>query len=133
LTLPDQRFLYVAIVLLALTVLVGLVTLFPYQVYNLKCQQFDMPGYEEAFGFTLGHVKAPGGAWTPAIAAVTPGGVFDRAGVRPGDVPHMHHGLGDFCGTLSAALAGGDMDLRVYNIHDAAAPGSSRDLRLRIR
>jgi hypothetical protein len=133
LTLGAPHFIYMGAVLAVLLMVVGIVLLFPYGIYNFKCQQFDMPAYEEAFGFTFGEVTTTAEHPTHAITAVKPGGAFDRSGLRPGDVPRMHHGIGDFCGDLESARAGRAVHIRVYNVHDAfLGKDQVREVRLRM-
>jgi hypothetical protein len=132
--LPPSRFLIIATTLLMFAVLFALAVLTPYGIYNLKCERFDMPAYEKTFGFTLGGIDTPGGTdKVLGIAAVVPNGIFARSGLRPGDVPRMHHGVSELCGDLSAALSGRAVELRVYNPDDArAGKESARDVRLRV-
>ena len=58
-TLVNTRFLYVALILLALASVGAITILFPYGIYNLKCERFEMPGFESALGFKLGEMEAP--------------------------------------------------------------------------
>jgi hypothetical protein len=61
-------------------------------------RQFELPALQASLGFTADRITLPptSGTRAPvfAITAVTPGGAFWRAGVRPGDVPTGYkHGL----------------------------------------
>jgi hypothetical protein len=125
LTLTDSRVAYVAGVLAILGTICAIVIFFPYGVYNLKCQRFDLPELEKAFGFRLGEVEGnrpDGGTYTAlGITALEPNGRLAVAGFRPGDVPRTHHGLAEFCGDLGAAREGRTVQIRVYNVYDARA------------
>jgi len=61
------------------------------------------PELERDLGFHAAVAPHPAfsGRETFYVVTVVPGGAFDRAGIRPGDVPmHVHHGSGDFYGRL---------------------------------
>lgn len=133
-TLPRTKFLYLAVIFVALAAVVAVIVLTPNEI----CLRFEMPRYERAFGFKLGEMEAPGaGASSDRVLAVTtvePNGVFARSGVRPGDVPRGHHGIAEFCGDLDAALGGRAVDLRLNNLVDArAGKDSVREIRLQTR
>src|SRR5438093_2263745 len=103
--LSPSHFLLIALTLVGLATVCGLVVLTPYTIYNLKCEHFDLPGYEATFGFALGDMEAPtteGGRHTVrAITRLGPTGVLARSGARVGDVPRIHHGIADFCAALA--------------------------------
>ena len=132
-TLPKTRALYVALLLLVVFPAIGLLVFAP-AFGGLWCRQFEMPGYETQFGFQLGtlEVAKPGRARysTTGVVSVTPGGVFARAGIRAGDVPRMHHGIGDFCGDLAAAAEGREATLSLRNVTDTG--DERRDVRIRL-
>ena len=76
------------------------------------------PRLERDLGFHAALAMHPGfpGRETFHIVSVVPGGVFDRAGIRPGDVPlHIHHGSGDFYGLLHNHR-GRQVEVRVLRI-----------------
>jgi hypothetical protein len=121
-TLSKLHFLYLALVLLVvLPVIVGIVA--SPIVDNVWCRQIEIPTYERQFGFTLGTIQmtSPDGSQTSAAAftSVARGGWFDGAGVRPGDIPRMHHGYSSLCGTLAAVSQGYRATLAVVNADDA--------------
>jgi hypothetical protein len=124
-TLSRTQFLFVALSLLGLATVCAVALLFPNPLYDFKCTQFDLPGYETAFGFTLGEVEAPstggGTHLVLAITAIDPNGALARSGARVGDVPRMYHGVSDFCGDLAAAADGETVPMQVYNLSDAKA------------
>jgi hypothetical protein len=97
---------------------------------GMWCRQFEMPDYEARFGFKLGsfEVRNPSGDTysVTGIALVAPSGAFERAGVRAGDVPRMHHGLGDFCSDLAVASRGDVVDLQLVNVMGLRAGKSDR-------
>jgi hypothetical protein len=124
-TLSRTQFLFVALSLLGLATVCAVALFFPNPVYDFKCKQFDFPGYETAFGFTLGEVEAPstGGSRHVVLAmpAIDPDAALARSGVRVGDVPRMYHGVSDFCADLAAAADGETVPMQVYNLNDAKA------------
>jgi len=137
-TLSRTQFLFVTVSLLLLTAICGVAVFFPIGVYDFKCRQFDLPGYEATFGFTLGEVEAPSSGGRSyrvlAIMALAPNGPLARSGLRVGDVPPSYHGISDFCGDLAAAAEGQSIPIRVYNLSDAAAGKDPwRELELRLR
>jgi hypothetical protein len=76
------------------------------------------PHLERDLGFHAAVAVHPGfpGRETFHIVSVVPGGVFDRAGIRSGDVPlHIHHGSGDFYGLLRDHR-GRQVEVRVLRI-----------------
>jgi hypothetical protein len=127
-TLRKTHFLYTSLVLAILLIILAIV-LSP-GVHAYWCQHFDMPEYERQFGFKLGSFELPdqhGGTYTATgVASVDPAGWFARAGIRPGDVPRMHHGISSFCGTLGAAAEGYTSSLDVVNVADLRAGNATR-------
>ena len=115
--------MYVLAVLVSLAIVSALVVLNPYSYANLACEQWELPNHEKAFGFRFGQVRLPGGPdahrMVPAITEVAPGSVAAQAGLRAGDRPRMHHGLGEFCGELTAITEGRSSSVQVMNVYDA--------------
>jgi hypothetical protein len=137
-TLSRTQFLFVALSLLLLAALCCVAVFFPIGVYDFKCRQLDLPGYQATFGFTLGELEAPssggGSHRVLAITALTPNGPLARSGARVGDVPPSYHGISDFCGDLAAATEGQSIPIRVYNLSDAEAGKEPwREIELRLR
>jgi hypothetical protein len=136
LTLSRTHFVITGVTLGVLAFTCAAALLYPYGLANFTCAQFDMPQYERLFGFELGSIQLrddQGGSYSVrAVRSVTPGGVFARSGIRPGDKPRTHHGLGDFCGDLHAALDGHEVHLRVRNLDEEGA-SDWRDIRLAVR
>jgi hypothetical protein len=136
--LSRTQFLFVTLSLLLLAAICGVAVFFPIGVYDFKCRQFDLPGYEAAFGFALGEVEAPssggGSHRVLAITALAPNGPLARSGLRVGDVPPSYHGISDFCGDLATAAEGRSIPIHVYNLSDARAGKDPwRELELRLR
>lgn len=135
-TLPKTRFLYIAMMLLvALAAVVAVV--FGPQLENVWCSQIEMPGYEARFGFRLGSLDVVSDqserSSVVGIVSVDDAGPFGRAGLRPGDVPRMQHGLSSLCGALSAASTGETVQLSVLNVADAPqGKKDRRDVTLRL-
>ncbi len=137
-TLSRTQFLLLSLSLLLLAGICGIAVFFPSGVYSFKCRQFDLPGYQAAFGFTLGEVEVSRGndgvQRVLAITALTPNGPLARSGLRVGDVPPSYHGISDFCGDLAAAAEGQSIPIHVYNLSDAKAGRDAwRELELRLR
>ena len=86
---------YVAAMLIILTLVLGLV--FQYGIYSWYLQEFIEPKLEISLGFRGGILRIEddsGSHNVYAVVAVSPGGVFERAGVRPGDIPDGYsHGV----------------------------------------
>ena len=123
-TLQKAHFLYLALVVLVVLPVV-LAIVFSPVLGNYWCKQFDVPEYERTFGFKLGTFELPdreGGTYSATgIATVNSAGAFARAGIRPGDLPRMHHGWASFCGSLAAAADGYESTLDVINVDDLRA------------
>jgi hypothetical protein len=136
LTLGGTQFLAI-VAFLGFLGVAGLFVFSP-QVYNLTCSHFEMPEYEKQFGFRLGRIRVLSERGTPyditAIAEVQPGGVLARAGVRPGDVPKVHHGIAEMCDALGAASQGSTGRLRLWR-GDAIREGryEEREVLVRLR
>jgi hypothetical protein len=123
-TLSKMHFLYFALILgVVLPVLAGIVA--TPMLSNVWCGQFEMPEYERSFGFTMGSIQIAsqdgGSRSVSAFVSIRPGGLFERAGVRSGDIPRMHHGVSSLCGALAAASDGYRVNLDVVNADDARA------------
>ncbi len=128
-TLSRMHFLYLALILgVALPVLVAIVA--SPMLGNAWCGQFEMPEYERQFGFTLGRIQVQGDDGVSrsqtAFVSIAVGGVFERAGVRPGDIPRMHHGISSLCSALGAASDGYRVTVEVVNESDARAGHQDR-------
>ena len=120
-TLSKTHFLYIALILFVIFPVIALTISSP-NPQRLWCQRFELPEYEKTLGFKLGDFVVPttlgSTVQTIGVAFVEPGGAFARAGIRPGDVPYIYHGLIDLCATLQAATRGQTMTLRVLNVAD---------------
>jgi hypothetical protein len=129
LTLSRAQFLYIAIILFV--VLPGIMGVaFSGVLYSAWCRQVEMPKYEKLLGFRMGLVRVQrAGAESYSVDAITwvrPDGSFARAGIRAGDVPHMHHGFGDLCGDLASVAESGHAELEVANVEGMRNPQASR-------
>jgi C-terminal processing protease CtpA/Prc len=81
-------------------------------------QRFEGPDLAKELGFRLEEREVTidaGDRWQIlVIVEVTPGGVFDRAGVKAGDViACLHHGRGEFWGQMQLARDGYEVDFKV--------------------
>ena len=110
---------------LGLAVLAGVsatVLFYPGGLYNFACGQFDLPEYEKAYGFTYAAVAVlrPDGSTrlVGGISEVDPKGAFARSGIRAGDIPKVHHGIGDFCGDIASAEESDRHWIEVFNAYD---------------
>ena len=105
-----RTYIVTVVVLAFLMGAAATILLYPDTFYSFTCGQFELPEYEKAYGFTFSEVPAmrPDGSVlvVGGISAVDPKGAFARSGIRPGDVPRMHHGLSDFCGDIAWADLG---------------------------
>jgi hypothetical protein len=91
--------------------------------YRLWCLEKYLPTAQDRFGFRVKRVHIPGFGWGSdplAVVEASPGGVLERAGFRPGDVPVEYHGgESAFCGALQEAEDGGDYrKVDVINLDD---------------
>ena len=76
------------------------------------------PELERDLGFHAAVAKHPAFPTqeTFYVVSVIPGGAFDRAGIRPGDVPtQIHHGRGDFYALLRDHR-GASVELRIIRL-----------------
>lgn len=72
------------------------------EIYDLYVWEFVAPKLQQEFGFRIGDVEP--GHHGLGIVAVEPGGVFDQAGFRPGDIPVGYvHGFVGFYHHLNSA------------------------------
>jgi len=97
-------FLYVVVTLVLVATLVVSALLHP-AAYHQWCLRYYIPSVQDRFGFRAAPVSISGSEQRRlGIVDVTPGGVFSRAGFRPGDIPVDYHG-GEtaFCSVLQAA------------------------------
>lgn len=85
---PLPSWLLLCVLLLVVMPFVQVATLGNY-FFGRLLVELELPHLERQLGFTLGKVLTTG-PYGPtnrdAVIAVEPGGVFDRAGVRPGDL-----------------------------------------------
>jgi hypothetical protein len=88
---------------------------------------------ERDLGFRAATAQHP--AWPGRemfqIVRVVPGGAFDRAGLRAGDVPRIHHGSADFY-TLLQNHRGGVAEIRVLRVSASGAPPVEHTIRVAI-
>lgn len=91
------------------------------EIYNWYMWRIEIPRLGKDLGFRMDTITISGECGPVELAAiteVTSGGAFDRAGLRPGDIPYgYHHGVSDFAGSLRNAR-GGKAHVRV--IHSSA-------------
>ena len=118
-----QQWWYLAfVILIALPLVLSLV--FSREIYNWYLREFVEPELEEALGFRGGEIDFPGRDdrtyRTYAVIAVRPGGMFEIAGVRPGDVPfgYVHGTRSGFIGHLNS-YRGATLTFRVINREQA--------------
>jgi hypothetical protein len=120
-TLPRTPSIYVFLVLFVVLPTILLLA-FGNTLPGLWCQQFELPEYEKLLGFRAGDILIPGaarGGYTPwGFTWVDPEGPLGRAGVRAGDVPRMHHGVGGFCRGISWVAEGRPIQFKVTNVLD---------------
>ena len=123
--LSKTQFLYLFAVLFVVLPVIVVIAFLPV-LSGAWCRQFDVPRYEQEFGFRLAGLRttaSDGSVYTVlAITAVTPDGAFARAGSREGDVPRMYHGVCDFSGALGFAAQGHAVELRVRDARRPEAP-----------
>ena len=134
-TLPKTPFIYVFLVLFVVLPTI-LLLVFGNALPGLWCQHFELPEYEKQLGFTTGDILPPSagtGSYTPwGFTWVDPEGPLGRAGVRAGDVPRMHHGVGDFCRGISWVAEGRPIQFKVMNVlEDAEGPRPWRSVTVR--
>ena len=99
-----RRWLYVAMTLLGISLVVALT--FSQQIWASYVQAVWAPKLERELGFHAATRDHPVfGSSTFVITAVVAGGVFDRAGIRPGDVPtgYKHAFAAEFYNQLEHA------------------------------
>ena len=120
--LIGRRWWYLAFgAVLVFASLIGLA--FRSDLYEWYVRVYVEPQLENSLGFRLGEVQVLGPHGPNpinAVVAVTPGGVFDRAGVRAGDIPL---GYDDIRSELFAQLhrsPGTDVRISFANQRDAA-------------
>jgi hypothetical protein len=126
-TLAVPRLSRPPFLLVSLTLaLIVLLLLWAFQqrtITDLMLIEYEIPGYEQAYGFTAGWMKVPlpaGEAWDAyGIVDLDPRGKLAGLGFRAGDIPVAHHGdgLAWFCWALKQADAGKEADLWVANVH----------------
>ena len=109
---PSQFLVLVAWLLLHATLFVILLAPF----IDRHLARLDVQAYEASFGFRLDLVDE-GQIQDWHIVEVTPGGLFARAGFRPGDVPSERdsNGILGLAAALRQAAAGQETCLTVWN------------------
>jgi len=106
----------------------------PYLLEGLYLRYVWGPTLEREFGFTVEEraVRSPGTVERYLVVATTvPGGLLDRSGVKPDDVPlNCHHGCTfGFYGALMAARQGPGVRLRILGRTDLVQhQGSVREV-----
>jgi hypothetical protein len=100
-----------------------------WEVYHARV---TLPAYHDRYGFDSALVELPGRRpryEVFVITAVTPGGPFERAGFRAGDVPMGHHGDGMFqlAWALERAEDGHANEIRVATFRSVVE--GTRDVR----
>ena len=132
LLLGRREYLYLSLTLTLVALLVLWAALHP-TVYHQWCVRYYIPSRQEEFGFKAERISVAGTEYLPlALVQITPGGLLDRAGFRPGDIPVDHHG-GEtaFCGALQHATEGGQPSVSVINAGEwSAGHHARRTLRL---
>jgi len=93
------------------------------EVYDWYLVQFVEPELEQLLGFRLGEIPLvePERSYViSAIVAVVPGGIFDKAGVREGDIPYGYvHGIRSGFVRHLHHRRGANVNLRFVNRIDA--------------
>ena len=118
------RFGYIyAVLLVALPIV--LLFLFMNPIYWWWFDQFRRPAVEREFGFQTEIrevvLSSGGRSRRLIITQVVPGGRFDRAGAKPGDVVAcLYHGDPDFWSRLLIALEGYETEIRLLGSNDVA-------------
>jgi S1-C subfamily serine protease len=120
-TLGYRQWTLVAIIALLVLPIVLILTFLP-QIHTAYVRQFVLPGWEARFGFSHGTTKLQFGKAEYevfAIAEVSPAGVFERAGIVPGDVPvgYQHGFEAGFYSELAQLESGHSIKLDVINAH----------------
>jgi len=116
-TLSRAHLLYLVLTLLMLAAVVGILGETGFRQFYAR--HVALPPLAREFGFSL---RADPG-WA-TLDGITPGGVFDRVGLRPDDMPladerdGLHHGLSDFLGVLEQARAGRRVEVVVVASRD---------------
>lgn len=123
-TLSRTQFLYVAAVtMVVLPILVTLVVSPPN--FSWWCELVQIHEYEKPFGFRTETFRVFLNERRQfsalGMGSIEPGGRFDRAGIRAGDIPINKCSLcANFCDVL-AASSYGSVTFSVYNIDDSGA------------
>lgn len=102
-------------------------------LYAMVVEQALFPRYETTFGFRGGRGAVNGPKESNAryaIVEVTPGGILDGAGLRPGDIPvDYHNGVVAFYVALCEATRGNPAEFEVVSRDDPSWE-SRRSIRL---
>src|SRR5262245_51183816 len=132
-TLSRTHFLYLAIVVFVVLPMIVVLVISKHTWANTWCHYSEMPAYERTFGFRLGPLEVPtadGGTYTiGGLVSVDPEGPAARSGLRAGDVPRVHHGVGELCLMLAEASRGETVSIRVVNVKEDR--GELREITLR--
>ncbi len=126
-TLGRNQFLVICVSLVAMATLIVWALLSP-AFYAFYCEHHYLPAVESSFGFHAERIALPGNEYRPlAITALAPGGPFENAGFRVGDIPVDHHGgLNRLCSALRFAESGGEAHITVVNVADRASGRARR-------
>jgi hypothetical protein len=92
------------------------------------------PELERDLGFHAAVAKHPAfpTQQTFHVVSVVPCGAFDRAGIRPGDIPtRIHHGRGDFYALLRDHR-GATVELRILRISSGPSDAFLAEHRVRV-
>ena len=120
-------FLYLAIVALG----VAAVFAFAGPAYWAVVERLEGPELQKQFGFVAEWRTIRKGWSDLVIVEVRPGGRFAVAGVKAGDVVVcLHHGPGDFWGSLLAARDGREATISVVQMGVTEGCAGARRVRL---
>ncbi len=106
------------------------------RLYSEYVLEVKAPVLRQRFGFETERVRIgslSGGYEVEAISRVTPGGIFEKAGFRAGDVPtgYVDTGRAAFYYQLQAVGDGVEVTVRVTTV-PALQEGSAKERRIRI-
>ena len=129
-TLGRTQFLLVCVGLLVVGFAAWVVFGPTFHLYD--CEHRYLPSVEGKFGFHAERIRVPGVDHPHlGITVVQPGGPFDQAGFRAGDIPVDHHGgLQRLCGALRYAEEGGEPEIAVVNVATWGERRVTRKVRL---
>ena len=116
---------WLLLVILGAVIAAAVFLAFGKEIHDYYVWEYVRPELERELGFRIGSSAAYG---PRAIVAVTPGGVFDRAGLRPGDIPVGYvHGFADFYRQLQDARG------KETTLHIRRAVGSDPETLLKVK